>query len=352
MLQNLLIITQKVDENDDLLGFFVAWLSEFSKHFEKVEVITLATGEYNLPANVSVHSLGKERGNSRLVRFFNFYRLMFHLVPKSDGIFAHMSPIFVIASWPVAFLFRKKIILWYLHRSRTFKLKIANLLCYKIVTASKESLRLKSRKIVEVGHAIDAQRFRVERHWEQLLQASSRILSVGRISEIKDYKTLIEAAKILRDKSIDFEIQIVGKPIMFKDDEYLQSLQLLIANYHLQNAVHLVGFVPYSQLKPYYEVNYLNVNLTPTGGLDKAVLEGMASGQLTLTSNTAFAKYFGKYSDLLIFKHGNSRDLANKIEYLVSLPAKQKEEIADFLLGMVEKEHELGRVIGRISNSF
>ena len=143
--RNLLIITQKVDQEDDLLGFFVDWIIEFSKHFEEVNVITLAKGNCGLPSNVHVHSLGKEKNSSRVFRFFKFYKLLFSLVLKSSGIFAHMSPIFVIASWPVAFIFRKKIIFWYLHRSVTLRLKIAEKLCYKIVTAAKESLKFKSK---------------------------------------------------------------------------------------------------------------------------------------------------------------------------------------------------------------
>src|SRR3989344_5711431 len=108
---NLLIITQKVDEQDDLLGFFVDWIREFSAKFDKVFVITLAKGSYDLPGNVFVYSLGKERGNSKMSRLIVFYKLLLSLVPKSSGVFVHMSPIFVIASWPLAFVFRKKIIL-------------------------------------------------------------------------------------------------------------------------------------------------------------------------------------------------------------------------------------------------
>lgn len=32
----LLIITQKVDENDAILGFFHGWIAEFAKHCEQL----------------------------------------------------------------------------------------------------------------------------------------------------------------------------------------------------------------------------------------------------------------------------------------------------------------------------
>lgn len=48
---NLLIITQKIDQNDDVLGFFHRWVEEFSKYCELVIVICLQKGEYDLPAH-------------------------------------------------------------------------------------------------------------------------------------------------------------------------------------------------------------------------------------------------------------------------------------------------------------
>ncbi|MEX2033097.1 MAG: hypothetical protein WD889_00860, partial [Candidatus Colwellbacteria bacterium] len=124
-MKNLLIITQKVDESDDLLGFFVDWIREFSKNFGEVFVITLAKGSYELPPNVHVFSLGKEKGGSRISRIFGFYGLLFKTMPKVGGVFAHMSPVFAIASWPLAVIYRKRIVLWYLHRSVTVRLRVA-----------------------------------------------------------------------------------------------------------------------------------------------------------------------------------------------------------------------------------
>ena len=55
----LLIITQKVDENDQLLGFFIDWIRLFSEKFERIIIICLEKGVFELPENVEVISLGK-----------------------------------------------------------------------------------------------------------------------------------------------------------------------------------------------------------------------------------------------------------------------------------------------------
>src|SRR3989344_1635475 len=228
MKENLLIIAQKVDQNDDHRGFFIDWLREFGKNFREVDVITLATGTYDLPSNIHIHSLGKERGDSKFIQVVRFYKYLFRLVPNTDGIFAHASPIFVIASWPAAFVFRKKIILWYLHRAVTFKLQLAEKMCYKIVTASKESLGFKRDKVVETGHGINVGMFKTERSWGP--KAILNLLTVGRVTPIKNLETLIKAGSILRDKEIKFHLKIVGQPAMPNDYAYQDKLRQTVQN--------------------------------------------------------------------------------------------------------------------------
>lgn len=347
-MKNLLIITQKVDAEDDLLGFFVSWIRGFSKKFDKVFIITLAKGSYNLPPNVLVYSLGKERHNSKTARAFNFYKYLFKLVPKSTAIFAHMSPIFVIASWPVASIFRKKIILWYLHRSKTFKLWLAEKLCYKIATAAKESLKFRSSKIVETGHGINTDEFKTDRNWAN---NKLRILSVGRISKIKNYETLLEAAKILKNRNADFNIKIIGQPIMPPDFYYFEFLKSLKEKLELGDSVEFVGFVPYNKMPGYYKNSDIVVGLTPDGGIDKTILEGMASGCIVLTSNSVNRKYFGPYADKLIFTYQDSADLAQKIEVLNYAPA-EKTDISRFLFRSVFEHHNLEILIDRLTELF
>ena len=74
MSMKLLIITQKVDKNDPILGFFHGWVEEFAKNVEKLTVVCLGVGEYDLPQNVQVFSLGKKIGASKLKYIWNILR--------------------------------------------------------------------------------------------------------------------------------------------------------------------------------------------------------------------------------------------------------------------------------------
>lgn len=347
-MKNLLVITQKVDENDDLLGFFIGWLEKFAAKFDKIFVITLAKGRYALPANIEVYSLGKEKNNSRFARFLIFYFLLFRLVPKSSGILAHMSPIFAVASWPAAFIFRKKIILWYLHRQVTFRLKLAERLCYKIATASKESLGIYGEKIVEFGHGIDASRFATHRDWDH--RGLLKIISVGRISPIKNFETLIGASSILKKEGINFHLKIIGRPVMKRDFPYFDHLKDLVAKSDLKNNIDFTGFVPYNKMAHHYKEADFCIGPLPTGGIDKAMLEAMAAGCIILTSNDVFKKYLGEYSDMLIFS--NPENLAIKLKKLYFLPGPKKQDISNFLEESVKKDHDLTSLINNISALF
>lgn len=347
---NLLIITQKVDDQDDLLGFFVEWIREFANHFEKIYVITLAKGNYTLPNNVTIASLGKEKKRSKFVQAFLFFWHSFKFTPKVDGVFAHMSPIFAIAAWPLAVIFRKKILLWYLHRSVTLRLRVAEKLSYKVVTAVAESLKFKSNKIVEVGHGINLDKFIKNRQWAKKENEPWRILSVGRISPIKNYETLIDAGKLLRGRGVSFVIKIIGRPVMPGDSEYMKQLKLRVKDAGLEKLVNFSGFVPYSEIQNYYFESDIVVNLTPTGGIDKTILEAMAAGSITLASNAVFNADFGTYAQSLLFYYGNPKDLADKIEKIISLPSQEKEKISLFLRENVSRQHKLSKAIGSITS--
>lgn len=305
--RSLLIITQKVDEQDDLLGFFVGWIREFQKHFSNVEVI----------------ALHDKHPRTKIVRWIVFTWRMMRAVRRADMVFCHMSPIFAV----MASIGRKPVYLWYLHRSVTWKLRLAEKVSQKVFTASAESLRLKSNKIVAMGHGIDVDRFVVHRTWK----SATRILSVGRISPIKNFETLLRTG---------LPVTIVGRPIMPGDGEYFEKLK------KFSNG-NFVGFVPYIEIPRYYANADIFVNCSPTGGIDKAVLEAMASGCIVLVCNKAFAPYL---SSELLFQEGDPVSLAEAIANIQKKSPAELDAISQALVRSVRIEHSLGVTIKNISN--
>src|SRR5947209_13240894 len=129
---NLLIVKQKVDENDPVLGFFCRWIEEFAKHFETITVIGFYVGEYHLPGNVSVYSAGKEKGYSKLKRVLTYLSLIISLRRRYSHVYAHMSPEFVLVGGPLWAIWGKRVTLWYNHSQRSGRLNIAAQFAKKI----------------------------------------------------------------------------------------------------------------------------------------------------------------------------------------------------------------------------
>ena len=336
-MKNLLVIAQKVDENDDHRGVFVEWLQEFSKKFDEVSVITVALGQYKLPQNVRVYSLGKERGIPKFIQAMRFYWYLIQLTSKSDGIFAHASPIFVIASWPIATMYGKKIALWYTHKSVTPKLRLATRLADIIFTASRESFRLASSKVIVTGHGIDTDQFRPAD--TKTPSDRLRIISVGRIAPVKNYETLIEACKILLDRHIDFYVTIVGEPSLEKDKQYQKQIKHNITSLGLERFFDFIGKVNYRDLPLRYQANDIFVHLSKTGSLDKTLLEAMSCGINVLSSNDAARKFL---SAEFLFNENDSKELADKIERI------SKTSPAGSLRQYVVENHNIHKLIDKI----
>ena len=252
----LLIITQKIDISDDNLGFFHRWVEEFAKNTEEIFVIANFAGEYHLPAKVKIFSLGKEKGFGRIRRYFNFFRYLLKILPKSDAVFVHMIPAWVAMGWPFYKIFRKKVYLWYTHKSVTFSLRLAEKIVERIFTASEKSFRLPSQKVKILGHGIDLEKFKPSSEFETR-SLRFRIITAGRISRSKNLRLLIEAAAVLKNKGFDFEVRIAGAPIFAVDNQYLQRLKDLVIKNNLENIVKFSGAIPYAEIEKFYSFNNL-----------------------------------------------------------------------------------------------
>lgn len=344
----LLILTQKVDQDDDVLGFFYDWLLEFGKKCEKVTVICLEKGEVDLPENFEVLSLGKEVGDSRLKYLLNFYKYVWQKRKEYDNVFVHMNPEYIVLGGFLWKFWKKKITLWYTHKQVNLKLRIAEKLADIIFTASKESFRLESKKVQVMGHGINIHKFKIRN-----LKSESdffRIIYVGRISKIKNQKLLIEAVNELVNKQNikDLKIKLVGAPVYSEDVEYKKSLDNYVKEKNLDSYIEFVGSVPNKEIYKYYEEADLSVNLCPTGGADKAVLESMASGIPVIVLNKTFAEDLGEYKNELLLEAEDARELAKKITRFKDWSPEKKAKVSRFLRNVVEEGHDLEYLIKNI----
>lgn len=351
---NVLMITQKVGLDDDILGFTHTWVNKLAERVEKLYVLALAVGRHSLRDNVELFSMGKERGNSRLERLVNFNRVVAGLVltRKVDLLFIHMCPRYAILAAPYSKLMRVPLVMWYAHGSVNRKLRIAHSLVHGVVTSTREGFRLKSDKVSIVGQGIDTDRFKP---LDVRKEGNTKvILSVGRISPIKDYETLVEAADILVNKKRreDLEFVVVGDVGTEGQREYLDGIKEMVRQCQLKRYFRFAGPVPHSEVVQHYQDCNVFVNLSHTGSLDKAVLEAMACGRVPLTCNEAFENLFGDYADKLMFEKGNAGELAGKVLDVIEMSADSRLVLGRALKDIVVQEHSVEGLINKLVGVF
>ena len=352
----LLIITQKIDINDDVLGFMHGWIAEFAKHCDKVTAVCLEKGEYDLPENVKVLSLGKENKlritNYELrilkrIRFvYNFYKYIWKERNNYDKAFVHMNDEYVVLGGLLWRMMGKKIGLWYAHGHVPLSLRIAEKFVHVIFTSTPGGCRLKSGKIKVVGQGIDTNR--ITNYELRITNDKFKIVTIGRISPSKDYETLILAAKILTKENLNFEVDIIGGPGTPKQEEYLENLIKMVKDSGLEEVINFKGPMPNREIAPVLNKADLFVNMGLTGSLDKAILEAMSTELPILTCNEALKDVLGDYKERLMFKKKDYMEMSAKIKAITRLDPWERAKIGRDLREIVVKNHSLGELVKKI----
>jgi glycosyltransferase involved in cell wall biosynthesis len=343
-----LMIVQLIDEHDWLRGFIVPWVRALADRVEHLHVLTLEQREARLPDNVTVHSMGKERCHRRWPELIAFHKTLNRIAPQVDVIFSHMTPRYTWLAAPYAAMFGKPQVLWFAHERVSWELRLAEWMASRIVTASPESIMLSSRKVRVLGQGIDMAHF----------QASPQprpdccIVSVGRLSPIKNHHLLIEAAAILRQRGHrDFQVLIAGGDIP-ENQTYPRRLYKLVTERHLEQHVRFLGAIPYREMPYLYQQAALTVNLRHPGGMDKAVLESMASGVPVMVHNSTFLPLLGNERSALWCENLAPARIADQLEPLMSASPQERAAVGAILAERVRARHSLDGLMERLVGVF
>lgn len=339
----LLIVTQKVDENDDVLGFFHRWIEEFAKHCEHITVICLYKGEYHLPENVKVLSLGKEEGGSRAIKtlryIVRFYRYLWSERKNYDSVFVHMNQIYILLGWKIWRLLSKKILFWYNHKVGTLSTRMAIMFSHNVFYTSPSAFTAKYKKSKQMPAGIDTEKFTID---DSIERKKGHVLSLGRIDPVKNIHVLLQGIKLM-DSGLVVNIYGSGEGKYY--DQIKRDGEAI--NTKGNNLILFHGSVSNNKTPEVYNQHEVFVNLTNSGSLDKTILEAMACGVLPVVSNKSFA---GVLPGQLMFKENDPKDLAEKIKNVIALSDKEKKDMSVKLRDIVVKYHDLRILVRDILN--
>ena len=345
-----LMLTRKIDQGGALHGFAHSWVSALAQRIDKLDVITQEFGEADLPSNVTVMSLGKERGIGRARQWVDSQRYIWSSVRHVDLVFAHMRPRYVLASMTSAYLNRVPTVLWYTLGRDDLKLQISHKTVKRIVSATLDSIPIQSKKIVPIGHGIDFNRFVP---LDNFVETPRTVLAVGSLTPWKGIETLIEVAAKVRTHP-DFEdVKFIwlGGETAFSPKDYRQYIKARINDLGIANRFKLVDIIPFIEMRRYYDQASVAISLSETGSTDKTVLEGMGCGVPTLATGAV-------YSDVLydlprfLARQRDVEDISQKLMALLAVSAQERRELGLAQRTLAVAGHDLQGMMDRLVGVF
>ncbi|MEQ1500197.1 MAG: glycosyltransferase family 4 protein [Parcubacteria group bacterium] len=281
----LLVITQKIDKNDPVLGFFHTWVEELSKVSESVNVICLEKGEFSFDNNVKVYSLGKEGSVSRLAYLLNFYKHLYKLRGEYDSVFVHMNQEYVLLGGLYWRLCGIPIYLWRNHPVGNFITTLAVGFATKVFCTAPNSFTASFKKTVIMPVGYDSKTIKST---EGTVRKKYSILMLGRVSPVKNIDLGVRAVDHLIKSGTQVSLSIVGSPPK-RDINYYENLKKMVLDFGISNNVTFAGEVPKTKISEIFSGHEIFLNLT--NSFDKTVVESVACGTMPIVSNLSLGNF-------------------------------------------------------------
>src|SRR4051794_5033393 len=346
---HLLMFNLVVDADDSVLGFTHRWIEELATRVDRITVVTMKQGRTQLPGNVTVHSVGKERGWSEARRALEFYRLTGGITSRDrpDVAFAHMQPLFAAMYAPIARPAGVPILLWYAHGAVPRTLRIADRLVDRSVTSTPAGYRLPSAKLHLLGQGVDTANI----HPPQVEQPgrADTIVVVGRVSESKGLDVAIDALALLHRERPSTRLRIYGEPGTPADHAHLAELRARASDKGVTDHVEFAGPVRFDEVAAAHGSGSVYLNLAEQNSIDKALLEGMAAGCVPVASNEVFAEIAAREGWESLAPSHDAEAVATALNAAFSLSPAERDVLTTRAREVVVAEHSLGRLADRIA---
>ncbi|MES1980888.1 MAG: glycosyltransferase [Pseudomonadota bacterium] len=182
---------------------------------------------------------------------------------------------------------------------------------------------------------------------EGAFPAVPRLVCVGRLCEQKGQLLLMEAARILAQNQIAFELVLAG------DGEMRRDIEKLIAQYGLNNHVRITGWISSNQVRE--EILAAQALVLPSfaEGLPVAVMEAMALRRPVLTTYVAGIPELVHHNENgWLFPAGDVEALASAMRACLATPSDQLEQMGQRAQARVLERHSIDREAAKLVQLF
>lgn len=292
----LFIINHCLDLDDPILSHQASTVLELAKHFHVVTVLTGRLGNFVAPPNVQIISTGWNPG-SDLWNGFNTFRLgILNLIKhRPDVVFTHMADLQAALLAPFIRILRIRHVFWYAHAHNSKFLKFASLFVDVLVSSTRGSMPLKSRKVRLIGQSIDISLFKFSKI---KVNKSGKFLHVGRIDSSKQIDLICQAfSKVFCDDN-ESTLTFIGSSSNPKSKSYQSQIFSQYQEAISAGKINFLAAVPRTSLPEVYSSYDVFIHAF-IGSLDKTLLEATAVGLPVVTINPEYESEFGIWSQVI-----------------------------------------------------
>lgn len=203
-------------------------------------------------------------------------------------------------------------------------------------------------KIHRIYNGLDLNLF----NYEEKAEPSRKIISVGRLVHKKGFCHLIDACKILSDKGVDYECEILGT------GELEEDLKNQIADLSLEETVKLVGPRPQNEVRDLIRAAQVFAAPCVIGddgnrdGLPTVITESLALGTTCVATDVTGIPELVRNNDTgMIVAQGDPAALASELERLLDEPGLCQ-KLAFNARQLIEREFDIHKNVARIRELF
>jgi glycosyltransferase involved in cell wall biosynthesis len=250
---------------------------------ERVDVLALAEGRHDLPANVEVRTFGAPTRAGRTIGFVR--RLTWALARRPDAVLAHMGAVYAIAAAPLARPLRVPVLLWWTHWSVTRSLRLATVLSSRVLSVDAASFPLESPKLRALGHGVDVEAFaHVPGRGEG---PPLELLVLGRLARTKGLEVVLDGFEAAVGEGLDAMLELRGPAATAAEEAYRATIERRIAERPLAGRVRMEPPLPWSAV-PSLLGRFDALLNAHAGTLDKVVYEAAAAELPVLACSPGF----------------------------------------------------------------
>jgi colanic acid/amylovoran biosynthesis glycosyltransferase len=163
-----------------------------------------------------------------------------------------------------------------------------------------------------------------------------RLVCVGRLCEQKGQLLLIEAAKGLADKDVDFELVLIG------DGEMRAEIEQLLLKYDLTSRVHITGWLSSDQVREEILASRALVLPSFAEGLPVVLMEAMSLRRPVISTYVAgIPELITTNQNGLLVPSGSLTELTTAMEILLLKPLDQLAQMGDAAFTTVIAQHNV-----------